>query len=88
MDRTALSGEGQVVIPGAARDAHRSPSGTERVIEDAGDAVVPRPREPSRATRLVDGLACTGYRGPVHTVEEMGERVARAVRWRRRDRGA
>lgn len=88
MDTTRLSSKGQVVIPRLVRDAHGWPPGTELVIEDAGDAIVLRPRKPFPPTRLEDGLGGTGYRGPAQTVEEMDEGIAREVRRRWRERAS
>jgi AbrB family looped-hinge helix DNA binding protein len=81
-----LSSKGQVIIPHSVRDAHGWEAGTEFTVEDIGDAIVLRARKVFPATRLEDGLGCTGYKGPPKSIAEMHEGIVEEMRRRWRDR--
>jgi AbrB family looped-hinge helix DNA binding protein len=84
MDTIRVSTKGQIVIPGEIRTRHGWQAGTELIVEDQGDALVLREAKPFPPTRVEDGLGCTGYRGPAHSVEEMDACVDEELRrvWR------
>jgi len=73
METTRLSSKGQIVIPKSLRDSHHWRPGTEFIIEDTATGIILRPRKLFPATKLEDGIGCTGYDGPSKTVEEMEE---------------
>ena len=73
METTRLSSKGQIIIPKSLRDSHHWRPGTEFIIEDTATGIILRPRGLFPATKLEDGIGCTGYNGPPKTVEEMEE---------------
>ena len=80
METLRLSSKGQIVIPIDIRTRHDWAPGTELIIEDRGDTLVLRAVKPFPPTRLEDGLGCTGYRGPVKSIEEMNAAISDALR--------
>jgi AbrB family looped-hinge helix DNA binding protein len=87
MNTLRLSSKGQIVIPNEIRARHQWETGTELTLEECGDALILRAAKPFAPTRVEDGLGCTGYRGPAHTLEEMDAGIAAELRrrWREDD---
>ena len=87
MATTRLSSKGQIILPKPVRDAHGWEPGTDFTVEDVGDGVILRPvRKKKGTTKLSDLVGCLKYDGPPHTIEEMNEAIAGAIR-KRHDRG-
>lgn len=80
METIRLSTKGQIVIPQAMRARHHWDAGTEISIDDQGDVLVLRAVKPFAATRVEDGLGCTGYRGPAKSPEEMDAGIDASLR--------
>ncbi|WP_295440863.1 AbrB/MazE/SpoVT family DNA-binding domain-containing protein [uncultured Thiodictyon sp.] len=82
METIRLSTKGQLVIPADLRARHHWGAGTEFFIEDRGDALVLRATKPFEPTSVEESLGCTGYAGPVKSLEAMGAGVAADLRRR------
>jgi len=80
MDTTRLSSKGQVILPKALREARNWQPGTEFTVEELGDGVLLRPVKPFKSTTLEEVVGCTGYKGPVKSLDDMERAVARGVR--------
>jgi AbrB family looped-hinge helix DNA binding protein len=83
---TVVSTKGQVVLPRAARERRRWNAGVRLLVEETPEGVVLKPAPVFAPTRSEDVFGSAGYRGPVRSVEEMHEGIAREARLRH-DRG-
>ena len=83
METTRLSSKGQVILPKAVREARDWQPGTEFIVEEVEEGVLLRPLKPFKATTLEEVVGCTGYKGPVKSLEEMDRSIARGVEERR-----
>lgn len=63
MEITRLSGEGQVIIPKALRDAHHWEAGQELIAIDTGDGILLKLPKPFQETTLEDVAGCLKYSG-------------------------
>ncbi len=79
METTRLSSKGQVILPKSVRDAHHWAVGTEFEIEDRPEGVLLRPKKRFATTELSEVIGCTGYRGPVKSLDEMEAAIAQGV---------
>jgi AbrB family looped-hinge helix DNA binding protein len=86
METTRLSSKGQVILPKSIRSAHHWEPGVEFMVEDTADGVLLRPVKSFQATRLEDVVACTGYKGPAKSVEDMDAAIAAGAK-AQHDRG-
>ena len=76
METTKLSSKGQIIIPKSVRETHHWMPGTEFTVEDTPEGVLLKPKRLFPATRLEDGLGCTGYQGPPLSLEDIDRRLA------------
>ena len=85
MATTILSSKGQLIIPKTMRSRHHWEAGTVFVVEETDAGLLLKPQKPFPATRVEDGLGCTGSQGPPKTLEEIKEGLDAAVRsaWRK-----
>lgn len=79
MERTRLSGKGQIIIPKGVRASHGWEPGEEFIVRDLGYGVLLIPSRPFPVTRLEDVVGCTGYVGPVRSLEEMDAGISRGA---------
>ncbi|MGB5063203.1 MAG: AbrB/MazE/SpoVT family DNA-binding domain-containing protein [Candidatus Competibacter sp.] len=79
MATTRLSSKGQIVLPKSVRNAHHWAPGTEFEIENRPEGVLLRPKKRFATTHLHEVVGCTGYRGPIKSLEEMEEAIAKGV---------
>jgi len=79
MEMTRLSSKGQVILPKSIRTAHQWEPGVEFVVEDTAEGVLLRPMKAFPATRLEEVIGCTGYSGPVRSIEDMDAAIAAGV---------
>jgi AbrB family looped-hinge helix DNA binding protein len=77
---TRLSTKGQLIIPKEIRERHGWGPGVELEIEERGDSVVLRRLMDVPETTLEELVGCTGYQGPVRSLEEMEAGIARGAR--------
>ena len=82
METTKLSSKGQIILPAAIRAANQWKAGVEFAVEDTGDGVLLRPLKPFSATTLDEVVGCTGYKGKVHTLDEMDKAVTAEIKTR------
>lgn len=68
---TVLSAKGQVVLPKALRDARRWTAGTHLQVRDTPDGLLLTASAPTKTRSARSVAGCTGYRGPVVSVEGM-----------------
>ena len=71
MKTMTLSNNGEITIPKTVCAAYGWAAGVEFVIEEAGNGILLKPRNPFPATRVEDGLGCVAYRGPAKAVEQI-----------------
>ncbi|MFN0164694.1 MAG: AbrB/MazE/SpoVT family DNA-binding domain-containing protein [Burkholderiales bacterium] len=76
---TVVSQKGQVVLPKALRDAYRWPAGTRLLVQETPDGLL-LTAATSAKTRDARSIAgCTGYRGPVRSIEDMQTAIKRGI---------
>lgn len=80
---TQLSTKGQLIFPKEIRERHGWHPGTVFEVLERGDAVLIRPLESVPETTLEQIVGCTGYEGPVRSLEEMEAAVEREAGKRR-----
>lgn len=81
MAKTRLSTKGQLILPKEIRDRHGWAPGVQLEVEDHGDHVVLRQADDLLPeTTLEDLVGCTGYQGPVRSLEEMEAAIAQGAR--------
>jgi bifunctional DNA-binding transcriptional regulator/antitoxin component of YhaV-PrlF toxin-antitoxin module len=71
-----------VIIPKSVRDAHDWQAGMTFDICEHGEGILLRPSRPFPQTSLDDVAGCLNWSGPVVTIDEMNEAVAREARRR------
>jgi AbrB family looped-hinge helix DNA binding protein len=79
MSRTRLSTKGQVIVPQEIRERHGWQPGTVLEIEDLGDGIVLRPALDVPRTTVDDLVGCVRYEGPVRTLDEIEDAIARGA---------
>ncbi len=79
---TKLSGQGEVMIPAAARSAHHWQPGMELIIIETAEGILLKPKKPFAKTSLSEAAGCLRYTGKAKTLEEMEAAIARGVRER------
>jgi AbrB family looped-hinge helix DNA binding protein len=82
METTRLSSKGQVIVPKAVREARNWLPGTEFLVEEVEEGILLRPLKPFKPTTLEDVIGCTGYSGPVRSLEDMERAVAQGAKER------
>jgi AbrB family looped-hinge helix DNA binding protein len=80
MKTTKISSKGQVILPSSVRAAHKWEPGVEFVVEDVGEGVLLKPLKPFKSTRIDEVIGCTGYKGPMKTLEDMEQAIARGAK--------
>lgn len=76
---TVLSEKGQVVLPKALRDARRWTAGTRLLVRDTPDGLLLTASAPAKTRDARSVAGCTGYRGPVVSVEGMKDAIRKGV---------
>lgn len=82
MESTKLSSKGQIIIPKPMRDAHKWDTGTEFVVQEAGNGILLKPVNPFPPTRLEDVFGLLHHKGKPLSLEEMDEAIALGARKR------
>lgn len=82
MDTTKLSSKGQIVLPKSLREAHGWVAGQEFLIRETSGGLLLIPARPFPPTTVDEAFGCAGYSGPVKSLEEMNEGIARGARQR------
>jgi AbrB family looped-hinge helix DNA binding protein len=77
---TRLSSKGQLIVPKSIRDQKQWDPGMEFTVEFCGDGILLRPTERFPRTTLDQVAGCLGYSGPVKTLDEMDEGIARMMK--------
>ncbi len=80
---TTLSTKGQVILPKVIRESRRWPPGTRLIVEETPEGIMLKPAPLFAATRLEDVAGMLAKDGPVRSVEDMDEAIAREIRRRR-----
>ena len=76
---TVLSEKGQVVLPKAMRDALRWVAGTRLAVQDTPNGLLLSAVAPAKTRDARSVAGCTGYRGPVVSVDAMNDAIRKGV---------
>ena len=76
---TVLSEKGQVVLPKAMRDALRWVAGTRLAVQDTPNGLLLSAAAPAKTRDARSVAGCTGYRGPVVSVDAMNDAIRKGM---------
>jgi len=80
MEKTKLSGEGQVAIPKGMQKSLGWESGQDLLLEETPDGLLLRSFHPLPETFLEEVVGCLPYKGPAKSLEEMEQAIAEGIR--------
>ena len=76
---TVLSQKGQVVLPKALRDACRWNPGTRLTVRETPEGLLLTAAAPIKTREARSVAGCTGYQGPVRSIDDMQDAIRKGV---------
>ncbi len=76
---TVLSEKGPVVLPKAMRDALRWVAGMRLAVQDTPNGLLLTAVTPPKTRDVRSVAGCTGYRGPVVSVDAMNDAIRKGM---------
>lgn len=76
---TVLSQKGQVVLPKALRDACRWNPGTLLHVRETPEGLLLTAAAPLKTRDASTVAGCTGYKGPVRSIDDMQDAIRKGV---------
>ena len=76
---TVLSEKGQIVLPKAMRDALRWVAGMRLAVQDTPNGLLLSAVAPAKTRDARSVAGCTGYRGPVVSIDAMNDAIRKGM---------